>query len=568
MPGLGGRKSGDKASSKAVGRNVRWHQRPTVRTIRRRVEAEANPSRTERDERDNEETLLPEREAIHLGGLVLTEAFTPSTVSSLYRAFERMPSDRPKETIERLEQLRKSRSGLRGGWQNLGLVRRPGKLVMGGGFHDPDLPAGIDGVWLHVSYITPSLAMIVATFTLEEHAGDLSDLLRAEYRSRNFDAYVRIYGRLPRLRARLPWSRPAKHAEGYSMSSVEDEKRRACEALIVEHEAACSRWFFATFPGRFAAAPVRDRPTIRMLFTTEQVPYAERLPWLRPLGLDFALPLWRSTEPEGWWLTTERFPSDQRYLTTIAARRRDAARNGPGDESEEERRSLWLLTQSFGRDQASFAALHAMPPLLSVYADRLGSLRDTAAVKSFPRRPVRYARVLDKFLVGDGLDAATVTSDLRALTDDLDEFRWGVAEFEESREHLPNHPLGAELHKADEYVPLLCSAVRERAFRLARDMATTSGNIKASAELRQEIANTRLQRFILVLAVVAAAIALVSLLSDQRAGGPPGRTTGFPVSVPSTTSGPTTSSRRAFPATGRGVARGTARTKRHARSSR
>jgi hypothetical protein len=318
---------------------------------------------------------------------------------------------------------------------------------MGDGFHDPDLPPGVDAAWLHVSYVTPALAMVVATFTLGEDAGDLSSLLRNDYRSEVFDVRVRVFGRAGNLRARIPWARPARHGIGYSMSHAEDQKRRACGALIRMHEEACSRWFARRFPGRFAAAKPQDRPTIRMLFTKEQVPYAERHPWLRPVGLDFALPLWRSTEPRGWWLAEDRWPYRKgRHVMTLAAKRADAAEE-PSDGVSGE--SNWYLTQRFGSDQAPLAARQAIQALLSLNADQLAELRDKAGVKRFPRRPVREARDLDEYLIRDGLDAATVTSDLESFTRDLAYFRWGVPEFTEDRKGLPMGPAREPL----EYVP-------------------------------------------------------------------------------------------------------------------
>jgi hypothetical protein len=154
-----------------------------------------------------------------------------------------------------------------------------------------------------------------------------------------------------------------------------------------------------------------------------------------------------------------------------------------------------------------------MTALLALYADRLGALRDRAGVNRFPRRPVHEARELDEYLIGDGLDAATMSSDLESLTRDLTEFRWGVPEFTEFREHLARAGRGRE---PLEYVPSLCGAIRGSAARLAADTTTTTGNLRASAELRQAIANTMLQRFILVLSVIATIVAVVSLLAANH----------------------------------------------------
>lgn len=245
-----------------------------------------------------------------------------------------------------------------------------------------------------------------------------------------------------------------------------------------------------------------------MLFTKEAVPYGQRLPWLRPIDLDFApLPLWRSTEPKGWWLSQDRWPyRDGQHVMTLATRRADAAKE-PSDGISDE--SNWYLTHQFGSEQAALAAPNAMAALLSVYAKRLGDLRDRVGVNRFPRRPVREGRDLDEFLIRDGLDAATVTSALELVTRDLTYFRREVPRFVEQ---LGGPPERFRSRTPLEYAPFMYGEIREQAVRLAADMTTTTRNVRASAELRQAIANTRLQRFILSLAVAATVIAVIGLL--------------------------------------------------------
>jgi hypothetical protein len=118
-----------------------------------------------------------------------------------------------------------------------------------------------------------------------------------------------------------------------------------------------------------------------MLFTKEETPYAARHPWLRPIGLDFAIPLWRSTDVQGWWLSADPWPyREGRHVMTLAARRPDAAEEPTEGESGE---SNWYLTQRFGSEQAPFAARHAITALLAIYANRLGELRDKQAFGGF-----------------------------------------------------------------------------------------------------------------------------------------------------------------------------------------
>lgn len=496
-------------SRKTATKQMRWHQRPSVRTLKKQLESEDHEWQRNWDKRENAETRLPASEAIHLGGLVLTEAFTPSTVSSLYRTLRVWPSKPGDRKEEWLDQLARSRSGEGGGWQNLGPVRPPGTFTIGG-HHDPTLPSGVDAVWLQVSYVTPALAMVVGTFTLAEKAGDLSALLRQDYETRRFDIHLTVSGRFGDVRARIPFARPAMYGTGYSSSMPEFEKRDACLALMNKHEEACAKWFYSKFPGRFAAAGPDRRPLIRLLFTKETIPYSERHPWLRPVALDFALPLWRSVSFDGWWLAEERWPGrDRRPLVTLSAKRSDAA---PRKYAPEPSTSNWVLTQTFGHYQASLAARHGILALLSLYADRLGALRDQAGVQHRLRRSVREARALDDYLIRDGLDAATITSDLNAFTEDLTVFRWEVPEFVEVP---PPHQPASASKAPVEYVPWLCRRIRERTERLATDTRATTGNVRASAELRQAIANTTLQRLILLFSTIAVIIAIISLLGSR-----------------------------------------------------
>ena len=66
--------------------------------------------------------------------------------------------------------------------------------------------------------------------------------------------------------------------------------------------------------------------------------------------------------------------------------------------------------------QSPLVARWAIACLLSLYIDRLAGLRDRP-VRHRLRRPVQEALSLDIYLLGDGLDASTVTADVRDLTE-------------------------------------------------------------------------------------------------------------------------------------------------------
>ena len=123
---------------------------------------------------------------------------------------------------------------------------------------------------------------------------------------------------------------------------------------------------------------------------------------------------------------------------------------------------------------------------------------------------MRQGRDLDRYLIGDGLDASTAVSDLGVFTEDLTRFRRGVPEYTEYVEGYPE-PVRSR-SEPSELVPSLRERLRAQAETLARDTAAATANIRASAELRQAIANTRLQRVILFLSGLAIAVAVISLI--------------------------------------------------------
>jgi hypothetical protein len=291
-----------------------------------------------------------------------------------------------------------------------------------------------------------------------------------------------------------------------NMSRAEDEKRRAFEHVVQEREAECSAWFTSRFHGRFALADSAARPLARLIFTAQEVPFKNRNDWFRPIGLNWSPTVYRSADIPGWALKDSPWAYvEGRFVLTFAAQRRDAAREPTKGESGDDN---WYLTQRFGDEQASLVARYAVHALLDLYSERLAKLRDGARVRRRLKRPVRDARALDNYLTTDGLDAATVTSDVGALTKDLSRFRWEVPEYTEDQDNLPER-----MRRASplEFVSGLCSMLKEQAARLASDTENTAGNIRGSAELRQAIANTRLQRTVMVVSLAALIVAVVGI---------------------------------------------------------
>lgn len=465
--------------------------------------------RRESDRRDNDEMRLPENESVHIGGLVLTEAFTPSTVSGLYRALEQIPSTRTKEW---LDALTKSRQGGGGGWLNLGVARAPGEFVLGNGFHDSQLPKGIQAVWLHLNLVTPSITVVTATFTIDEEFGDFSSILRNDYESSLGPPEITIFGRAAKWQSRIPWARPKAYQAWQKIRHPEAKKSAACQQLVRNLEEACRTWFAEKFPGRFARSAPNTRPTIRILLTHNHGPFLDRkAKWFRPVGLDQPFDSWRSTENGGW---TVKFRScwqgDGEQVVTFAARRKDLVKD---TNRGEENTSNWYITQRFPEEFESLIVHHSVTSLLILYGNILGDLRDRPTTRFRVRRPVREARELDRYLVGDGLDAATITEEVGTPARVPTFFGLNHVRFTENLDHLQANIRKQRAQR--DLSTLLRAGLEKLATRLTRETSKTISNIRASAELRQAIANTRLQRFVLLLTVVATVIALIGLMAHK-----------------------------------------------------
>jgi hypothetical protein len=505
-PGRAGEGQAEEPESAGEGlpRKRGWLERKSMWTLRRDA-IKPHDAWIGGDQRDNDQSRLPADEKVHLGGLVLVEAFTPSTISALYDSLTDFPNTRS-ENKEWISDLTRGRSAAgRGGWTNLGMVRRPGDF----GFEnfDPELPEGVDAIWPYLFYPTPSLTLVVATFTLAEPAGDLSILLRADYHSSAVDVRVHVPGRFGKVRSLIPWARPATRSLWYTVLRADDQKRLACEALITAQEAACWKWMADKFPGRFSIEAMTDRPTTRLIFTEEQVPFKRGPRWLSSLGLGISTDVWRSPEARGWAVKFGPWTGQDRTSAIAATRRVDAAKSPGGDLSND---TNWYLTQRFADEQSPLIARWAIIRLLSLYTDRLAALRDQASKQPTISRPVRDARALDNFLMRDGLDASTITSDLEDFTQHLEHFRFGAPEYMEDMEIWPETT--RERRPPYQLLAVLMDRLITYAHQLDRDTAATITNINVSAGLRQAIANTIVQRRLLILTIVAIGIAILGII--------------------------------------------------------
>ena len=375
-------------------------------------------------------------------------------------------------------------------------------------YPDYSIPEGVEQIWLHLNYSLPSLTMLLATFTITDTDGDLSDLLRRNYPSERFETRIHVPGRLGGLRGRLPWSRPREYRVRSRLRSADDNKAHAANGVIGTYEQACLAWLSRYFPGRFSLEERDRRPVVRLLATENQAPFRGEPRWLLPAGLGRWLHIWRSPEYPDWAfdLSSSSLPhiAPRPYVATAAMARCNAIANrGEGGASPSNRQ----VALSFHELHSTLVVRWTQACLLESLTDRLGELRDRSATRRRLRRPVRQARELDGYLLGEGLDVATITQDILRLAEDVETFSWGFPEYHEDTSGHPPGVVGSDSTLGENLRQMLIVLAE----RLAADTGRTTRNVIASAQLRQAISNTRLQRTVLALSLIALVVAVIGL---------------------------------------------------------
>jgi hypothetical protein len=226
--------------------------------------------------------------------------------------------------------------------------------------------------------------------------------------------------------------------------------------------------------------------------------------------LRFRSYLWRPTTSKNWFLQVSDWPRDLQTTATAATRRLLGEANSGQDAGLCSPQQMAL---QFASGHSSVVARWATSCLLSLYADELAALRDRAGRRPrrwLPRRHVRAALDLDRYLIGDGLDAATVASDVAGFAEDPQNFATDLRAYPEYLEPFPESARAANPPR--ELMAWIREGLQERGERLERDTSAATGNIRASAELRQAIANTRLQRVVVPITFLTLVAAVVTLI--------------------------------------------------------
>lgn len=472
--------------------STRWRDRPTIKQL-------ISDYSTLGRHREDYLHRIPDSEKVELSAVTLSEAFTPSNVSLLYEAIESLERKQDGLQPRTLRHLDESRKGASGGWSEIGPITRPGMPTLGRGHRDATLPNCVNAVWMRLCFPTPSLAILVATFTLKEGSTELSEALSRNYEPKNNTRIV-IPGRLGSIRSLIPWSRPKNHkVEGHIL--YPDQLRRdTVQNLMKDSIKECESWFYRKFRGKFSQVDPKSRPTVKIILTEQSDPTADTPDWMQDISLWGNL--WKEDDGSPWAIEIgEWFDISNSLATTVAANRNCVAQEMSTREGIEA--TNWTASQVFHDRYSQLVSKISILVLISLFQQALGRTRDYPRNRRFAR-PVRDALDLDYYLINDGLDAATISSEVLTSISDGKIFEYGLPD--------PKKTLGQK-HEPQSLQSHLKESMQATAQRLKFDTEATEKIVQASAQLRHAISGTRMQRTAVLLSLVATVVAILALMN-------------------------------------------------------
>ena len=445
----------------------------------------------ENDSAKNLETTPPDDERIDLPCMWAVEFYTPSQVDKLLEKLERLGWDK-NEGLSRespASWLRSSRQrSLGGSWMNLGIIRSNDDT------RTWPLKNRTAPMPKHVSYatgglhtITPSLTCIAIRFTFDEN-----------FRCR-FQNTLR--------QSRKTITRPTDR--GYEILDPWSQKSNEIREIRTKCKEIAATWFRENIPGVFSSGILGNQlPTYELVTLHKAEPFpdqdGEGYPppkYLMILDLASSTSVWRDKEVPSLkfsWGLQGRSPE---FHSVFVAR--DAEIEGT-----KKLEAYGGVTGLPGYIDIAFNQMIGkldLAHLLEGYSRRLNKLRDSVTERI--RRPSRRSPIhtLEELLgnVAYDVDIAAVTTDLISTTREPSWLDRSLKTFERCNNWAPQIPL-SEIFR---------SAINRHAMGLKqtdkslRDHLTQFGSLIAATE------DVRMQKRILWLTVVVAAVAIATLLT-------------------------------------------------------
>lgn len=489
-----------------------WLRRSSLGAERRRLLDDVWPGKAEFDAAENERTRLGSGCSVELGGLVLAEAFTPSTIESLYKAIDSWDLESSEYLEQRKRDIRQWRAASgSGAWHVVSTFAKPSCSSQLGldGVKDETLPPGIDAVHLFLASASPSVTLLIALCMPSTSEADLSDVLRADFATEVRAIRIRVPGRLGKIRARVPFARPRKAYFSTSTmhpTQIKEETLEARLELLQEH---CWSWLSGTARGKFSNVPVSARPVMRVYFTDGVDPFS-RTPALGPLGLDYSNQVWNTSDCTSFYFADLDWAGlSDRKIGCTAVEKRAFLRDLGESESGADSVHPGVLADLLVRQNVPMVAAWWLDRLLDQYRLDVARIRDSRPVTESPGQA---ARRLTTFLASDGHDIAIVAKDVEQLTMPASHFGVSMNWMVDVTEVLCPHP-----GRDHETPARLGHSVRERlhdsAVALSAEFDVAFKSIGSSAQLLQSMSEMKLQRLTIVLSVVAIVVAMITLLA-------------------------------------------------------
>jgi len=345
-----------------------------------------------------------------------------------------------------------------------------------------------------VMSLTPSLTVFIILFLFDDDtAASLEAPMRMEFRTRIYkDPLIRpwhiVQYILMGTEARL----------GHSISTPDLIRRKAVKSHLQNLETSCINWVHVHFPGAFSSLPGSRTPTAALLVTEKVSPMSaesRKIMAFQGLALDRDYDTWESDEWPGVRLVLPRDWDDEGNRLVFACRRHDAFPDSPGYQDPT---SNWTIAQRAHDHIEGLLSRWSITCLLDKYHEALSALRDRSAHDG-RYRPVRDLKELRSL-------ARTMLYDIGACTQEIVDF--SESDINYRYEVMEMFYVRTVQNKKTYLLNGFKSSQNWRARQVQRESALLLSTLSTSNDLSQTISNIRIQRLLVLLALVSIGIAL------------------------------------------------------------
>lgn len=458
-----------------------------------------------RDDKENAEGRLPDRERVEVPVVWVCELYTPSTVRGLLDGIARLGWGRGRSQSDDLAKwMNDVRNGRSAGWTSLGYVS-PSDAQHVMSKRTAALPPGVDAAFPALMSITPSVTALVMAFQLDAQAAStLDEALRADFHT--YTTNDPLYRRRHVLRYVI-FGEPMR--TGQTIHYPSGQRRDEVRKRLRETEASCTDWVRSHLPGVFAADLREGRfPTALLLLTDQARPLTDDSRGIRAFegpGLDRSFDAWESDEWPNVRMTVPLSWDEEELRLLFSCRRRDAFPPAPGYGDLE---SNWTIAQRANDLIPHLLTRWALSCLLDGYHQLLSRERDRSAGSS-SYRAVRDLRGLRTLLRNEAYDLQLSAAEVSTFVESPRDYDWNVMEMRYARS------LGSQ---KPELLSSLRSAQAERARQVEAEAGLLLDVLTKSNDLTQTISNIRIQRFLTALTLLSIVTAVVAILVAIQAG--------------------------------------------------